>query len=241
VSEALAERYWRGRDPVGQRISFRQQGKVMELEIVGVVASVRHERLDGAPRLELFRPFAQLPTGSMTLVARTVNDPRTLLESAKHQVWAVDPLQSFHRTATLDELVNGTISARRFALVVLASFAGLALLLAAAGLYGVLTAIALQYRREIGVRMAIGATWLDILRLMLGRGLAVVAAGLVVGVAGSLGAGRLLASFLVSVSPADPWAIGGAALVLTLVALPACLIPARRAANTSPSEVLRAD
>jgi putative ABC transport system permease protein len=241
VSEALAERHWRGRDPVGQRIRFRQQGNVVELEIVGVVASLRHERLDAAPRLEIVRPFAQAPSGSMTLVARTSNDPRTLLESAKHQVWAVDPLQSFHRTATLDELVNGTISARRFALVVLASFAGLALVLAAAGLYGVLTAIALQYRREIGVRMAIGATWLDILRLMLGRGLAVVAAGLVVGLAGSVGVGRLLASFLVSVSPADPWAIGGAALVLTLVAVPACLIPARRAANTSPSEVLRAE
>ena len=116
----------------------------------------------------------------------------------------------------------------------LAGFAGLALVLAAAGLYGVLTAIALQYRREIGVRMAIGAAWIDILRLMLGRGLAVVAAGVALGIAGSLGAGRLLSSFLVSVSPADPWAIGGAALVLTLVALPACLIPARRAANTSP-------
>jgi predicted permease len=241
VSEALAERYWRGRDPVGQRIRVSQQGKPRELEIVGVVASVRHEGLDMAPRLEVFRPFSQVPSGSMTLVVRTANDPRTLLESAKHQVWAVDPLQSFHRTATLDELVSGTISARRFALAVLAGFAALALILAAAGLYGVLTAIALQYRREIGVRMAIGATWLDILRLMLGRGLAVVAVGLVVGVAGSLGAGQLLASFLVSVSPADPWAIGGAALVLTLVALPACLVPARRAANTSPSEVLRAE
>ena len=154
----------------------------------------------------------------------------------------MDPLQAFHRTATLDELVNRTISARRFALVVLAGFAGLALVLAAAGLYGVLTAIALQYRREIGVRMAIGATWIDILRLMLGRGLAVVGAGVARSASPDRsGAGRLLASFLVSVSPADPWAIGGAALVLTLVALPACLIPARRAANTNPIEVLRAE
>ena len=96
----------------------------------------------------------------------------------------MDPLQSFHRTATLDELVTRTISARRFALVVLAGFAALALVLAAAGLYGVLTAIALQYRREIGVRMAIGATWIDILRLMLGRGLAVVGAGVLAGIAG---------------------------------------------------------
>jgi putative ABC transport system permease protein len=241
ISEALAERYWRGRDPVGQRIRFRQQGKPRELEIVGVVASVRHERLDGPPRLEIVQPFAQVPSGSMTLVVRTSREPRTLVESAKHQVWAVDPLQSFHRTATLDELVTGTISARRFALVVLAGFAGLALLLAAAGLYGVLTAVAVQYRREIGVRMAIGATWMDILRLMLGRGLAVVAAGIVAGIAGSVGAGRLLASFLFGVSPADPWAIGGAALLLTLVSLPACLAPARRAAGINPVEALRAD
>ncbi len=146
ISEALAERYWRGRDPVGQRIRFGQQGKPVELEIVGVVASVRHERLDAAPRLEIIRPFAQLPSGSMTLVARTSIDPRTLIESAKHAVWAVDPLQAFHRTATLDELVTRTISARRFTLVVLAGFAALALVLAAAGLYGVLTAIALQYQ-----------------------------------------------------------------------------------------------
>jgi putative ABC transport system permease protein len=241
ISEAVAERYWHGRDPVGQRIRLRSPRGPIELEIIGVVTSVRHERLDAAPRLEVFRPFAQAPSGSMTLVARTGVDPRPLLESAKHAVWAVDPLQAFHRTATLDELVTRTIATRRFALVVLASFAGLSLILAAAGLYGVLTAIALQYRREIGVRMAVGATGLDILRLMLGRGLAVVAAGVAVGVAGAVGAGRLLASFLVSVSPADPWAIGGAALVLTLVAVPACLIPARRAAGTSPSEVLRAD
>ncbi|MGD9905673.1 MAG: ABC transporter permease [Vicinamibacterales bacterium] len=241
ISEALAERYWRGRDPIGRRLVYRSQGRSVTVEIVGVVASVRHERLDAPPRLEVFRPFAQAPTGSMTVVARTRLGAPALLESAKHQVWAVDPLQAFHRMATLEDLVSRTVSARRFALVVLAGFAALALLLAAAGLYGVLTAIALQYRREIGVRMAIGATWTDIVRLMLGRGLAVVAVGVAAGVAGSLGTGRLLTSFLFSVSPVDPWAIGGAALLLTLVALPACLVPARRAAGTSPSEVLRAE
>jgi putative ABC transport system permease protein len=241
ISEALAERYWRGRDPVGQRLTYRTQGTLQQVEIVGVVGSLRHERLDAPPRMEIFRPFAQAPTGSMTVVARTGADPRSLLESARHRVWAVDPLQAFHRAATLDELVTRTISARRFALVVLAGFAALSLLLAAAGLYGVLTAIALQYRREIGVRMAVGATWFDIVRLMLGRALGVVAVGIAAGIAGSLGTGRLLASFLVSVSPADPWAIGGAAAVLMLVAVPACLIPARRAATVSPSEVLRAD
>jgi putative ABC transport system permease protein len=241
ISEAAAERYWRGRDPVGQQIEYRSQGKPQRLEVVGVVASLRHERLDAPPRVEVFRPFAQAPSGSMTVVARTSGEARTLIESAKHQVWAVDPLQAFHRTATLDELVERTVSARRFALAVLAGFAALALVLAAAGLYGVLTAIALQYRREIGVRVAVGATWFDIVRLMLGRGLGVVAVGLVAGAAGALGAGRLLTAFLFGVSPADPWAIGGAALLLTAVALPACLAPARRAARVNPVEALRVE
>lgn len=178
ISEALAERDFRGRDPLGQRLRYRTQGQPVEVEIVGVVASLRHERLDGPPRLEVYRPFAQAPSGSMTIVARTAIDPARVIESAKQQIWQVDP---------------------------------------------------------------VGATWLDIVRWVLARGLSVVAVGLVAGVAAARGAGRLLTSFLVDVSLADPWAIAGASLVLALVALPACLVPARRGANTSPSEVLRAE
>ena len=122
-------------------------------------------------------PFAQSPTGSMTLVARTSVDPATLIETTKREIWTIDPMQTFYRTATLEELVDRTLITRRFALIVLTGFAALALLLAAAGLYGVLSTIASQYRKEIGVRMALGAAWLDILQLVVMRGLVVSAVG----------------------------------------------------------------
>lgn len=241
VSEALAARVFRDRDPIGQRLSFRSQGRPAEVEVVGVMASVRHDSLDAAPRLEVMRPFAQSPTGSMTLVLRTRADAQGLMESAKQAIWAVDPLQTFYRTATLDELVARTIATRRFALYVLVGFAALGLVLAAAGLYGVLTALATQQRREIGVRVALGATWLDVVRLVLSRGLVMVALGLVVGLAAALGVGRLLRTFLFGVGATDPWTLGGAVFVMVLVAVPASLAPARRAAATRPVDVLRAD
>jgi putative ABC transport system permease protein len=241
VSESLAARYFSDRDPIGRRLALRVQGQAVELEIVGVVGALRHERLDAAPRAEIIRPFAQSPSGSMTLVARTATPPSTFIESAKQAIWAIDPLQTFYSTASLDDLVGRTVSARWFALVVLTGFAATALLLAAAGLYGVLTAIALQYRREIGVRMAMGARAIDILRLVVARGLLVVLAGLLVGLVGALGGSRLLQPYLVDMTARDPWAIGGAALLLLAVAVPACILPAARASRTSPTEVLRAE
>ena len=109
VSEAFAERYLRDIDPVGQRLEIRAQGKPVQTEIVGVVPSLRHERLDQAPRAEVLLPFAQAPTGSMTLVARTSVDPATLIETTKREIWTIDPMQTFYRTATLEELVDRTL------------------------------------------------------------------------------------------------------------------------------------
>ncbi|MDO8679468.1 MAG: hypothetical protein Q7R30_13005 [Acidobacteriota bacterium] len=214
-------------------------GRLSQAQIVGVTAALRHERLDQAPRAEIVAPFAQIPSGSMTVIARTSIDPRTLISTAKTEIWNLDPLQTFYRTATLDELVGRTLTTRRFALIVLTEFAALALLLAAAGLYGVLGTIASQYRREIGVRMALGAAWLDILRLVVARGLGVAAVGVAVGLVGVIGASRVLEAFLFSVAPTDPLAIGGAALLMLLVSAVACYIPARRAANADPVEALR--
>jgi putative ABC transport system permease protein len=241
VSEAFIERYLRGINPIGQRLELRVQGKPVQSEIIGVVPSLRHERLDQAPRAEVFFPFAQAPTGSVTLVARTSLDPATLIEPAKREIWAIDPLQTFYRTATLEELVDRTLVTRRFALIVLTGFAALALLLAAAGLYGVLSTIASQYRKEIGVRMALGAAWLDILRLVVMRGLVVSAIGVGVGLLGVIGGARLLRRFLFSVTPTDPLAIGGAALLMLTIAAIACYIPARRAAGEDPVQALRVD
>ncbi|HET9703432.1 MAG TPA: FtsX-like permease family protein, partial [Vicinamibacterales bacterium] len=134
-----------------------------------------------------------------------------------------------------------TLVTRRFALIVLTGFAALAMLLAAAGLYGVLSTIVSQYRREIGVRMALGAAWLDILRLIVGRGLAVAAAGVAIGLVGVLGGARVLQSFLFSVAPTDPLAIGGAALLMLAISALACYVPARRAAGEDPMQALRVE
>lgn len=239
VSDAFVERYLAAVNPIGQRIEYRSAGKPLQSQIVGVVRSLRHDRLDAAPRAEILIPFAQAPTGTITLVAKTRIDPQALIENAKAQVWRVDPQQTFFRTATLEELVERTLITRRFALVVLTGFASLALVLAAAGLYGVLTTIVSQYRREIGVRMALGAAWIDILRLVVMRGLVVSAIGVAVGLVGVLGGARVLQSFLFSVAPTDPLAIGGAALLMFSIAAVACYIPARRAAAADPVQALR--
>jgi putative ABC transport system permease protein len=177
----------------------------------------------------------------MTLVARSSVNPATLIETAKREVWSVDPMQTFYRTATLTELVDRTLVTRRFALIVLTGFAVLALLLAAAGVYGVLSTIVSQYRREIGVRMALGAAWLDILQLVVRRGLILSAVGVAVGLVGVLGGARLLRGFLFSVTPTDPVAIGGAAFLMLLIAAVACYIPARRAAGDDPVQALRVE
>lgn len=239
ISDALAARYWRDSDPIGDRLALRFNGQPIEVEIVGVTGATRHEGLAEQPRTEVFLPHAQSPTGSMTLVARTSLDPRLLIEPARAAVWAVDPLQTFHQTATLDELVDRTLATRRFALTVLAGFALVALLLAAAGLYGVLSSIVSQYRREIGVRLALGARGADIVRLLLARGLAIAAVGVIVGLVVAAGGARLLRGFLFSVAPTDPLAMGGAAALMLLVAAVACYLPARRAAAADPVEVLR--
>jgi predicted permease len=241
ISEAFAERYLRGIDPIGQRLEIMGRGKPIPTEIVGVVPALRHEGLDRAARAEVLMPFAQSPTGSITMVVRTSVDPATMIDTTKREIWAIDPLQTFYRTATLQELVDRTLVTRRFALIVLTGFAGLALLLAAAGLYGVLSTIASQYRREIGVRMALGAAWLDILQLVVKRGLIVSAVGVAVGLVGVIGGARLLRGFLFSVTPTDPIAVGGAALLMLTIAAIACYIPARRAAGEDPIQALRVD
>lgn len=241
ISEALAAAYWPDANPLGSRLTFRIGARPTEVEIVGVVGSTRHVRLDEPPRMELFLPHAQSPSGSMTLVARTTLAPALLIEPAKAAVWTVDPLQTFYRTATLDALVERTLTTRRFALIVLTGFAALALILAAAGLYGVLSAIVSQYRREIGVRVALGAEWLDIVRLVVRRGLVVAAFGVAMGLASVLGASRVLRSFLFGVAPTDPVALGGAAALMMLVTVAACYLPARRAAQADPAEALRVE
>jgi putative ABC transport system permease protein len=242
ITDTLARRYWSSiDDSIGDTVRFRFSGTLTEVEIVGVVGSLRHDRLDRAPRDELFMPHAQMPFGSMTFVVRSAGDATGLVEPARATIWAVNPAQTIYRMATVDELVRKTVSPRRFALAVLVGFAAIALLLAVAGVYGVLSAITSARLRELGVRVALGASRRDIVRLVLGRGLAMSSIGLVIGAAGAVGAAQLLRSFLFQITPADPVAIAVSVGVMTVAAIAASYLPARRAAAADPIVVLRSE
>jgi putative ABC transport system permease protein len=242
ISEAMARHYWpQGDDPIGDRISFRFSGRPTTVQVIGVVGALRHETLSRDARDEMFIPFAQQPFGSMTFVVRSAGDATALLEPTRAAIWAVNPNQTIYRAATLDELVQITVSPRRFALAVVAGFAAVALLLAIAGVYGVLSAIMTTRLRELGLRVALGASRWDIVRLVIVRGLLMTGVGLSIGLAGALGTGRLLQSFLFGITPQDPLAIAVSAAIMLAAALTACYMPARRAAGADPIAVLRVE
>jgi predicted permease len=242
ISEAMMRHFWpRDDDPIGDHITFRFSGRPVDVEVVGVVGALRHSTLNGDARDELFIPFAQQPFGSMTFVIRSAGDASALLEPTRTTIWAVNPNQTVYRAATLDELVQNTVSPRRFALAVVAGFAAVALLLAIAGVYGVLSAIMHTRVRELGLRIALGASGWDIVRLVIVRGLLMTGTGLAIGLAGALGAGRLLQSFLFGITPQDPMVIGLSAAIMLAAALAACYVPARHAARADPIAVLRVE
>jgi putative ABC transport system permease protein len=242
ISEELARRHWPlDDDPIGDRLRATFQGRPGEVEIVGVVAALRHDSLEIPARPEVFIPLAQVPFGSMTFVVRTASDPSSLMEAAKAAIWDVNPAQPIYRIATLDELVMRTVSPRRFTLAVLFTFAAVALLLAAAGVYGVMSAVTAGRLREVGVRVALGAGWWDIVGWILARGLTIAGIGIAAGLGGALGASQLLRGFLFGVNPIDWLSLAGAAFVMMTAAFIACYLPARRAAVADPVVVLRTE
>jgi putative ABC transport system permease protein len=241
VNQALARAHWAGRSPLGSRVLLRFEGKPVRAEVVGVVASVRHGRLEEAPEPEAFLPHAQTGYGSMTYVLRTSVEPSSLVPAAKQRIRELDPLLAFYRTASLEELVRKSVAERRFLLVLIASFAAVAVLLASVGLYGLLSFLAIRRRREIGVRMALGADAGDIVRLVLEQGTRLVVPGLVIGLGAALVATRALAGMLYGVSLVDPLSLLSVAALVAAIALVACYLPARRALRVDPSLTLRSE
>lgn len=243
VTDALARRYWPGEIPLGQRVVIDEwvtaDGDPVEWEVVGLVEEVRHDGLERDPRPEMFVPQAQAPSGGMVFVARTRGDPAAYLERMKDEIWSIDPTQAFYRAGTLAELVSKSVAARRFNLWILGSFAGLALLLAAIGIYGVVSYTTRTRAREFGVRMALGAGRRDIVADVVRRGLRLAGLGIAIGLAVSLGLTRLMSRLLYGVSPRDPLTLLGVAGVLLLVALAATYLPARRVTALDPSRALR--
>src|ERR1051325_1022239 len=239
IGETMAQRFWPGEDPVGKKISLRFMGQQTTREIVGVIGDVRHTGLDSDPRPELFLPHLQEPYGSMTYVVRTSVDPQALLPAVKKEIWTVNKSQPFSSIATMEQLVSRSLAERRFSLLFLTTFAAIALALAGVGIYGLISFNTSQRTHEIGVRMALGADRRDIFKLVVGQGMALTLAGVALGLAAAFALTRYLSSLLYGVSATDPLTFAGVAALLTLVALAACYIPARRAMKVDPMEALR--
>jgi len=241
VGESVARKFWPHQNPVGKRVDMQLGDRKGWQEVVGVVPDVKREGLDVPAGFELYVPFTQVPTNGMTLVIRSTADPGTLAAAARAQVLAIDREQPVYGVETMQQVVADSLSGRRMSTWLLAAFAGLALLLASIGIYGVVSYWVSQRTREMGIRAALGADPGDIVRLVLGRGLLVVGVGILVGLLASLALSRFLASLLFEVQAHSVRTMAMVPLVLGAVAVAACLVPALRAARVDPMAALRSE
>jgi putative ABC transport system permease protein len=244
VNHALARRFFPNQNPIGKHVrpgigNGYGPGEPPMREIVGVIGDVKQSGLDAQAAPEVYAPLAQSPFGTMFLVVRTVNDPRGMVEPARRQVASLDKTVPIYHVQTLDQYFAQSAAGARFIALLLGGFAGLALLLACLGIYGVISYVVVQRTHEIGIRMAMGAQKEDVLRMVIGQGLAPALAGLAIGIAAALRLTRLLSSLLYGVAPGDPLTFIAVALILTGVALMASYIPARRATKVDPMVALR--
>ena len=238
VNETLARRFFPGEDPVGKRATVYPFET--PCEIVGVVGDVKHRGLDVESGPEFYISYLQAPQPSMYLVARTtLAEPGALASSIQSAVQQIDKDQPIADVRTMSQLLNEATAARRFNMLLLGVFALLALVLASVGIFGVMSYMVTQRTHEIGIRMALGARVSDVVRLIVGRGMTLVLIGVSVGLAGAFAVTRVMKGLLYGVSATDPLTFVGVSLVLSAVALVACLIPARRAARVDPMIALR--
>jgi putative ABC transport system permease protein len=241
INQTMARRYWPAEDPIGRKISFQSYGGTFTTEIVGIVGDTRTAGLEIDPKPEIFVSYASAMgyPNSMTYFLRTGADPASLLPAVKDRIRAFDKNQTFSSAATIDQLVGQSLNQRRFNLVVLGSFALLALILAGVGLYGVVSFATAQRTREIGVRMAFGAGRGDVLRMVIRQGMTLTLAGIVIGLMASFALTRVMESLLFGISKTDPITFIAIAFVVGIVPLVACYIPAQRATKVDPIVALR--
>jgi putative ABC transport system permease protein len=241
INEETARQAFPGEDPIGQFIE-RYGPKEEKLQVVGVVGNVRHLALETAPRPELYQPLGQGMWPLMQIAVRTApENPLTLLPAVQQAVWQVNKSVPLGNPRSMNDMIARTLLQKKFTMLLLSIFAGAALLLAAIGLYGVISYSVAQRTRELGIRIALGAQKSDVLRLILRQGMALVAAGIVFGVAASIGLTRLMATLLYGVSATDPLTFFALSIALLFVAFIACWLPARRASGVDPIVALRAE
>jgi putative ABC transport system permease protein len=239
VNETLARKYWPNTDPLGKRM--RYTGPLEEnpwMQVVGVVQDVKHE-MNLPVTADFYVPHAQDAWSSMVLVAKTKVEPAAMAAPIRQQVWAIDKDQPVFDVHTMREVRAISLALYSFSSVMLSIFAGVALLLAAIGIYGVMFYAVTQRTQEIGIRMALGARALDVLKLIVRNGMSLALIGVAVGLAGAYALTRLLASLLFGVTPTDLVTFSIVTVGLLLIALLACFIPARRATKVDPLVALR--
>jgi putative ABC transport system permease protein len=240
VNETLARRLWPGENPIGKQLKQGwPEDKTPVREVVGIVADVKMNGVDQQTPMQAYLPLMQEPGRSLWLVARTAGNPLALASSIEQTVRSVDPDLPVFNTNSMDQLMNGAIAQQRLMMILLAGFAILALALAAVGIYGVMSYSVAQRTHEIGIRMALGARPLDVLRMILRQAMTLALVGVALGLAGAFALTRLMASLLYQVSATDPLTFIAISVILAGVALGACFVPARRATKVDPMIALR--
>jgi putative ABC transport system permease protein len=242
INEAMARKFWPGEDPLGQRITFNSS---TQYEIIGVVSDVKHSRLEEEAEPVAYTHHLQLPSRMMVLAARADAsaglDSASLIAGIRQAVRRVDFEQPVYDIRTREQRLSHSIAPQRFIALLLSLFAALATILAALGIYGVMSYSVTQRAREIGIRMSLGAQRGDVLAMVIGQGMRVALIGVGVGLISALALTRLLKTMLFDVSATDPLTFTTIAALLAAVALLACLIPARRATKVDPLVALRAE
>jgi predicted permease len=239
LNETLARAEFGGQDPIGQRLDFGDPQKPDLWEVVGVVSDVHDFGLDQQVRANVYRPFEQIPFPGVAFVVRTAGPPASLTVLVKQAIWSVSKDQPIYKIVALNQLADESLGLRRVSTVLLGAFSGLALLLAALGIYGVTAFSVAQRTHEIGVRMALGARPESVLKMVLGYGMGIVIAGMAIGLVGAFALTRVASSLLYGVKPTDVTTFAISSLLLAFVALLACYIPARRAMRVGPMVALR--
>ena len=241
ISEAMARRFWPGENPIGKRLTPSFHSEQGPREIVGIVGDVKSSGLDVDSKAMMYLPYKQAPRPFVSFVVRTASNPESMIQPVSRAIYSIDKEQALTDVETMEQVLAKSLSDRRFNMTLLLTFAGVALVLAAVGVYGVMNYTVTLRRRELGIRMALGAEARDVLRLVLGQGLVLTLVGVVAGLIAAYALTRLMASLLYGVTATDYLTFLSVPAVLIAVGLVASYVPARRATKVNPTIALRTE
>jgi putative ABC transport system permease protein len=239
VNQTVRRKLWGDRDPIGRKLNFGDDKEPAWSTVVGVVDDVKSKGLLEGTRSEVYRPFAQIPFPLVAFVVRTPGDPAALTSALEKAIWSEDPDEPLYKILPMQQLADESLALRRISMLLLSAFSGLAVLLAAVGIYGVMAYSVTQRTHEIGLRIALGASRGEVLRMTMREALFMVLPGLGLGLAGALALTRAIGGMLYGVAPTDPRTFLAVSLMLACVAIAASYVPARRATSIDPVVALR--